>query len=63
MNKRIIVKFEMPDPDARFGRAEHLATSLHEALCQAIHEGGEDALTWLFRHVADIDIIGEEGGR
>lgn len=37
-----------------FGEAKDYNSSVHEALCQAIHEGSEEALEWLQNHVADI---------
>jgi len=40
-----------------FGRAKTLGGSLHEALCQAIHEGNNSALYWLQTEVQDIILV------
>jgi len=33
-----------------------IKTSLHEALCLAIHEGNEEAMDWLLEHIEDISL-------
>lgn len=37
-----------------------VADNVHEALCQAIHEGDDLAIDWLARHVVDITVSKEK---
>lgn len=57
MAKHLNIKtsFELGDDVPLFGEAKTEATSLHEALCQAIHEGDAEAYEWLSQNVVDIN--------
>ena len=48
------IKFELSEKAALFGEAADLKDSLHEALCQAIHEQDPEAIKWLSDNVVDI---------
>lgn len=51
---KVAVIFELPEAGVYFGQAKGLTESLHEALCQAIHEGNNDAIAWLNQYIVDI---------
>lgn len=49
------ITFELQEDSVElFGEATNMKDSLHEALCQAIHEGNEEALEWLQNNVMDV---------
>ena len=49
------IVFEVNNSDEpNFGEAKGLRASLHEALCQGIHEGSEDAMGWLEDSVENV---------
>jgi hypothetical protein len=53
---RIAVYLEILDDEARIEGCKTLEDSVHEAMCNLIHEGevGAKGLTWLQGHVTDI---------
>jgi hypothetical protein len=48
------ITFTLEDETKLFKHCKDLNSSLHEALCQAIHNGGLDGLEWLNRYVDNI---------
>jgi hypothetical protein len=53
------ITFEVADKASPFvPETPMIAESLHEALCQGIHECDRLALDWLNRHVIDITEVG-----
>lgn len=55
-NMKITITFELDPNTTNFGRCEEPTTSLHEAICQAVHEANEDALDWLVNNVVDVSV-------
>jgi hypothetical protein len=51
---KITIIFEVDDTAPNLPECTCVGESLHEALCQGIHEGAEAALDWLEDNVIDI---------
>ena len=57
MMKKVTITFTVESPDTEmelFDACKDEETSLHETLCQTIHEGSSNALRWLNKYVTDV---------
>lgn len=57
---KVQITFEIPDHAPNFASMHFPQTSLHEALCQLIHEDQPVALDWLQVNVMNIDLTSDD---